>query len=43
MTPTLKSALLGTLCLPFSTGRQFNAAKDSEFVLLRVPELLEAR
>jgi hypothetical protein len=29
--------------LPFSTGRQLDAAKDSEFVLLNVPEFLAAR
>lgn len=29
--------------LPFSSGRQLDAAKDNEFVLLRVPELLNAR
>jgi hypothetical protein len=29
--------------LPFSSGRQLDAAKDNEFVLLRVPELLSAR
>jgi len=29
--------------LPFSSGRQLDAAADNEFVLLRVPELLAAR
>jgi hypothetical protein len=28
--------------LPFSSGRQLDAAKDNEFVLLRVPEMLAA-
>ena len=29
--------------LPFSSGRQLDAAMDNEFVLLSVPELLAAR
>ena len=29
--------------LPFSSGRQLDAAKDNEFVLLHVPELLSAQ